>query len=150
MKILLADISTKYHSDFPPQIAAVEPHKSQHDNLEVIKTQRVADQAEYEMEMARYLQSLEENELNQIKEFILHRVAFVIGDFDSELAGKILKQNLAQEGKRKMCLYSSENDGSLQWSSIKQRRLNPFGGCGPGASKTRIQTVVETYEDGVF
>lgn len=37
----------------------------------------------------------------------------------------------------------------MAWQQIKARRLNPFGGLGPGISKSRVERVVNIYEAGV-
>ena len=37
-------------------------------------------------------------------------------------------------------------DGAAQWAQIKNRRLNPFGGTGPGISKARVERAVTIYE----
>ena len=50
---------------------------------------------------------------------------------------KISKLTLARENKRKLVVYNMECDGAINWQGIKSRRLNCFGGCGPGASKSR-------------
>jgi hypothetical protein len=132
--------------DFPQPKESTDVHKTTHQDLEVIRTARVADRSEYDMELANYLKKLEENELDQVKEYILHRVAFVVSELDNDLPAKICKQNLAREAKRKLCVYNVECDGCTSWSQVKQRRLNPFGGVGPGVSKSRLETVVHTYE----
>lgn len=142
----MTDIATKYEKDFPQPTETTDAHKMTHQDLEVIRTARVADRSEYDMEMAAYLKKQEENELDQVKEYILHRVAFVVSELDNDLPAKICKQNLAREAKRKLCVYNVECDGNTSWSQVKQRRLNPFGGVGPGVSKTRLETVVHTYE----
>ena len=140
----------KYEKDFPQPVEAPASNKMTHENLEVIRTARVADRSEYDMQLATYLKKLEENENDQVKEFILHRVAFVVSELDNELPGKINKQNLARENKRKLVVYNVECDGQTSWQQVKQRRLNPFGGVGPGVSKTRLENVVHTYEDGLL
>ena len=146
LKTTLADITRKYEKDFPQPAESTDVHKTTHQDLEVIRTARVADRSEYDMELANYLKKLEENELDQVKEYILHRVAFVVSELDNDLPAKICKQNLAREAKRKLCVYNVECDGCTSWSQVKQRRLNPFGGVGPGVSKSRLETVVHTYE----
>ena len=146
LKTILAEITGKYEKDFPQPTESTDVHKTTHQDLEVIRTARVADRSEYDMELANYLKKLEENELDQVKEYILHRVAFVVSELDNDLPAKICKQNLAREAKRKLCVYNVECDGCTSWSQVKQRRLNPFGGVGPGVSKSRLETVVHTYE----
>lgn len=146
LKSLLNEIAGKYEKDFPQTLETPDVHKTTHQDLEVIRTARVADRTEYDMEMASYLKKQEENEMDQVKEFILHRVSFVISELDNDLPAKISKQNLAREGKRKLCVYNVECDGVTSWSQVKSRRLNPFGGVGPGVSKSRLETVVHTYE----
>ena len=37
-------------------------------------------------------------------------------------------------------------DGPVAWTQIKNRRLNPFGGSGPGVSKSRVERAVNIYE----
>eukprot|EP00435_Cladocopium_sp_Y103_P066146 s220_g28.t1 len=102
------------------------------DGMEVIKS-TVQDKADYEIELDKYLKASAENETQQIKEYIMSRIAFVIDDLTDDLPSKIAKQGLSKESKRKML------DGPVAWQQIKARRLNPFGGSGPGVSKIRIE-----------
>ena len=97
----------------------------------------MADRQEYEVALAAHVKKTEEHEEGQIREYIMHRVAFVVSDLDSDLPEKISKLTLARENKRKLVVYNMECDGAINWQSVKSRRLNCFGGSGPGASKSR-------------
>ena len=198
MKSIISDISAKYALDFPaPKENAHEARITHADGMEVIKS-TVQDKADYEIELDKYLKASAENETQQIKEYIMSRIAFVIDDLTDDLPSKIAKQGLAKESKRKMCIYSTELfghvrhdpffpscvyhdflglmldmfdmnhgrhawhysmrqastdhklrlDGPVAWQQIKARRLNPFGGTGPGVSKTRVERAVNIYEAG--
>ena len=54
-----------------------------------------------------------------------------------------------------MCMVSLQHlnvdrlrlDGPMAWTQIKNRRLNPFGGSGPGVSKSRVERAVNIYEE---
>lgn len=138
LKTCLADVTSKYERDFPPEVPSQDQHKSTIEQLEVIHTAMLSDRGEYEQELANYLKSLERHEEAQIKEYIMARVAFLVADLDNELPSKINKFTLARENKRKLVMYNIENDGGVNWEQVKSRRLNCFGGCGPGASKSRF------------
>ena len=72
------------------------------------------DKEEHEIELDKYLKASAENEAQQIKEYIMSRVAFVIDDPTDDLPNKIRKQGLAKESKRKMRVYSTECFGHFQ------------------------------------
>jgi len=86
-------------------------------------------------------------EKQAVHDFINNRVHFIIDDMSPDLSKKICKINVAQESKRKLVLFGSETDGKVDWDLIKKRRLNPFGGSGPGLSRDRLAMAVQTYED---
>lgn len=114
MKSIISDISAKYALDFPaPKENAHEARITHADGMEVIKS-TVQDKADYEIELDKYLKASAENETQQIKEYIMSRIAFVIDDLTDDLPSKIAKQGLAKESKRKMCIYSTELFGHVR------------------------------------
>lgn len=105
---ILADVGVKYAADFPPKRENEGESHINLDGMEVIKSSVVADKGEYEIELDKYLKAARENETQQIKEYIMSRIAFVVDDLTDDLPNKISRQGLAKESKRKMCIYSSE------------------------------------------
>lgn len=118
LKNILADIAGKYAADFPPKKESSGEDRVTHDGMEVIKSTSLQDKADYEIELDKYLKASGENEAQQIKEYIMTRVAFVIDDLTDDLPNKIGKQGLAKESKRKMCVYSTELFGKLVHVSV--------------------------------
>ena len=118
LKNILADIAGKYAADFPPKKESSGEDRVTHDGMEVIKSTSLQDKADYEIELDKYLKASGENEAQQIKEYIMTRVAFVIDDLTDDLPNKIGKQGLAKEAKRKMCVYSTELFGKLVHVSV--------------------------------
>ena len=108
LKTVLTEISNKYAADFPPKKEITSESRITHDGMEVIKSSTLQDKADYEIELDKYLKLSAENETQQIKEYIMSRVTFVVDDLTDDLPNKVSKQGLAKESKRKLCIYSSE------------------------------------------
>ena len=107
LKTILGDIGTKYQADFPPKAETASDSRVTHDGMEVIKSSTLQDKADYEIELDKFLKASSENESQQIKEYIMSRLAFVVDDLTDELPTKIQKQGLAKESKRKMCVCTT-------------------------------------------
>jgi hypothetical protein len=82
-----------------------------------------------------------------VEEYINNRVFLIVDDITPDLGKKLCRTNMAKESKRKLFLYGSEVDGQVDWDAIKKRRLNVFGGSGPGFSRERLALAVQAYED---
>ena len=93
--------------------------------------------------MAPYLRKEQE----AVEEYINNRVQLVVTDLCADTGLKLRRTTMAQESKRKLFLYGSEVDGPIDWHSIKKRRLNVFGGSGPGFSRERLALAVQAYEE---
>eukprot|EP00435_Cladocopium_sp_Y103_P048692 s410_g14.t1 len=125
LKGILQDIGAKYSVDFPPKKETVGENRVTHDSgMEVIKTSALTDKADYEVELDKWLKACKENETSQIREFVMSRVAFVIDDLSDELPGKVLKQGLAREAKRKMCIYASEFFGMKELHELRSKEAD--------------------------
>ena len=101
LKNILADIAGKYAADFPPKKESSGEARVTHDGMEVIKSSTLQDKADYEIELDKYLKASAENEAQQIKEYIMTRVAFVIDDLTDDLPNKISKAS--QRSPRGRC-----------------------------------------------
>ena len=77
---------------------------------------------------------------------MLNRVEVLIHELDDSLGSALCRSRLVQEKKRKLFTYTASGDGSMDWATIKKRRLNVFGGSGPGLSEQRVGHVCEAFK----
>lgn len=144
----LDSIRERYSSDFPPvvdNLQTVAP-KVVHAELEVTNENLIETEPEYRQRLAAFNESATFHETQAATQYICARVEFVIDDLSPTLDSKLDRCQLLTESKVKLFIYDTLGDGPLDWSSIKKRRLNIFGGTGPGLSKSRLECVSEVFQ----